>query len=37
MDTDYLFLKAFQFNIPAVELKTEKSYCCCGSLNNEKN
>ena len=31
-----LILKALHFDIPAVELKTERNLICCGSLNNEK-
>ena len=31
-----MFLKALHFDIPAVELKTERNLICYGSLNNEK-
>ena len=36
VDFCHLFLKALHFDIPAVELKTEKNLICYGSLNNEK-
>ena len=36
IDFCHLFLKAFHFDIPAVELKTERNLICYGSLNNEK-
>ena len=36
IDFCHLFLKALHFDIPAVELKTERNLICYGSLNNEK-
>ena len=33
----HLFLTALQFDIPAVELKTDRNPICYGLLNNEKN
>ena len=35
IDFCHLFLKALHFDIPAVELKTEKNLICYGSLKNE--
>ena len=36
IDFCHLFLKALNFDILAVELKTERNLVCYGSLNNEK-
>ena len=36
IDFCQLFLKAVHFDIPAVELKTERNLICYGSLNNEE-
>ena len=36
IDFCHLFLKALHFDIPALELKTERNLICYGSLNNEK-
>ena len=36
IDFCHLILKALQFDIPAVKVKTERNLICYGSLNNEK-